>query len=131
MLRQAQHDSSLEIVVTLSLSKGDYCKLLLKMKKTFTWFRKTAFAEGISFIVLLFVAMPLKYFAGMPMAVTIIGSAHGALFVAFMALAYMVKEQYNKPFSWGVKAFLASIIPFGTFYMEKQWKKEEAEGVTG
>ena len=101
------------------------------MKKTFTWFRKTAFAEGISFIVLLFVAMPLKYFAGMPMAVTIIGSVHGALFVAFMALAYMVKEQYNKPLSWGVKAFLASIIPFGTFYMEKQWKKEEAEGVTG
>lgn len=101
------------------------------MKKTFTWFRKTAFAEGISFIVLLFVAMPLKYFAGMPMAVTIIGSAHGALFVAFMALAYMVKEQYNKPLSWGVKAFLASIIPFGTFYMEKQWKKEETEGAAG
>ena len=99
------------------------------MKKTFTWFRKTAFAEGISFIVLLFVAMPLKYFAGIPMAVTIIGSAHGALFVAFMALAYMVKEQYNKPLSWGVKAFLASISPFGTFYMDKQWKKEEAEGV--
>jgi hypothetical protein len=46
-----------------------------------------------------------------------------------MALAYMVKEQYNKPLSWGVKAFLASIIPFGTFYMDKQWKKEEAEAV--
>jgi integral membrane protein len=118
----------LKRTVMLSLSKHTL-KTNFPMKKTFTWFRKTAFAEGISFIVLLFVAMPLKYFAGMPMAVTIIGSAHGALFVAFMALAYMVKEQYNKPLSWGVKAFLASIIPFGTFYMEKQWKKEEAEGV--
>ena len=36
------------------------------MKKTFSWFRKTAFAEGISFLVLLFIAMPLKYFASMP-----------------------------------------------------------------
>lgn len=96
------------------------------MKKTFSWFRKSAIAEGISFILLLFVAMPLKYFGGLPKAVTIAGSIHGALFIAFMVLTYMVKEQFNKPVSWSVKAFLASIIPFGTFYMDKQWKKEEA-----
>ena len=95
------------------------------MKKIFPWFRKIAFAEGVSFFVLLFIAMPLKYFGNMPKAVTIVGSLHGALFVAFIVLAYMVKEQYNKPLSWGVKAFLASIIPFGTFYMDKEWKKED------
>lgn len=95
------------------------------MIKTFRWFRKIAFAEGISFIVLLFGAMPLKYFAGMPMAVTVVGSLHGVLFVAFAILAREVKSEYKKDFNWLVKAGLASIIPFGTFYMDKQWKKEE------
>ena len=94
-------------------------------KNTFRWFRKIAMIEGISFIILLAVAMPLKYFAGMPMAVTIIGGIHGALFVGFMILAYMVKEERNLSLGWLVKAFIASIIPFGTFVMDKEWKKEE------
>lgn len=96
------------------------------MKKTFSWFRKIAFAEGVSFLVLLFVAMPLKYFAGMPLAVTIIGGIHGVLFVALGIVTYLVKEEYNKPWSWTGKVFLASILPFGTFVMDKEWKKEEA-----
>lgn len=99
------------------------------MKKTFSLFRKVAFAEGISFLVLLFIAMPLKYFASMPMAVTIVGGLHGILFVAFIALAYEVKGTYKKDFKWLVKAGLASILPFGTFVMDKQWKKEEAEAI--
>lgn len=84
-------------------------------------------AEGISFLVLLGIAMPLKYLADMPMAVTVVGGLHGALFVAFIILAYFVKDQYKKDFTWLMKASLASIIPFGTFYMDRQWKKEEAE----
>lgn len=95
------------------------------MKKTYSWFRKIAFAEGISFLVLLLIAMPLKYFAGMPKAVTIIGSLHGVLFVALALAAYMVKDQYHKSFGWGLKVFISSIIPFGTFYMDKEWKREE------
>ena len=98
------------------------------MKKTFSWFRKIAFAEGVSFLVLLLVAMPLKYFADMPMAVTIVGGLHGGLFVAFIILAYLVKEEYKKNIGWLAKSFLASIIPFGTFYMDKEWKREEAAG---
>jgi integral membrane protein len=96
------------------------------MKKTFSWFRKIAFAEGISFLVLLLVAMPLKYLADMPMAVTVVGGLHGVLFVGFMIWAYLVKEEHHKSFGWMIKAFLASIIPFGTFWMDKEWKKEEA-----
>ncbi len=99
------------------------------MKKTFSWFRKIAFAEGVSFLVLLFIAMPLKYFADMPMAVTIVGGLHGLLFVSFIILAYLVKEETKKSFGWMAKAFLASIIPFGTFYLDKQWKQEEAAAV--
>lgn len=96
------------------------------MKKTFSWFRKVAFAEGVSFLLLLFVAMPLKYFANMPLAVKIMGSLHGVLFVAFVVLAWEVKGDNQKGFLWLVKAFLASLLPFGTFVMDKEWKKEEA-----
>jgi len=96
------------------------------MKNNYSLFRKAAIAEGISFLVLLIVAMPLKYFAGMPLAVTIVGSLHGALFIAFMIMVYLVKEKYKKPIRWGIIAFIASVVPFGTFYMDKEWKKEQA-----
>lgn len=100
------------------------------MKKTFGWFRKVALAEGISFLVLLGIAMPLKYFADMPMAVTIVGSLHGILFVAFFILAREVMSDYKKGFKWLVKAGLASLLPFGTFVMDREWKKEEAAANT-
>jgi integral membrane protein len=93
--------------------------------KTFSWFRKIAFAEGVSFLVLLFIAMPLKYFAGIPIAVTIVGGLHGILFIGFVILAREVKNEYKKDWKWFGKALLASILPFGTFYMDKYWKKEE------
>ena len=51
------------------------------MNKIFSWFRKIAIAEGVSFIILLFIAMPLKYFASLPIAVTITGGIHGLLFI--------------------------------------------------
>lgn len=95
--------------------------------KTFRFFRQTAMAEGISFLVLLFIAMPLKYFANLPMAVTIVGGLHGVLFVAFMVLAFEVKGEYKKDWAWYFKAFIASLLPFGTFVMDKQWKREQAE----
>ena len=96
------------------------------MKNSFSWFRKVGMVEGISFLVLLFVAMPLKYFAGMPMAVTIVGGLHGLLFVSFIILAYMVKESFKKDNKWLFKAFIASILPFGTMVMDKEWKKEQS-----
>ena len=99
------------------------------MKKTFTWFRQVAFVEGISYLVLLIIAMPLKYLANMPLAVTIVGGIHGVLFVAYLILSYLVKEEFKKSFGWVFKAFIASIIPFGTFYMDKEWKREQAEQI--
>ena len=98
----------------------------MKSRKTVNWLRKAAIAEGISFILLLFIAMPLKYFADLPIAVMIAGSIHGILFLAFMGLAFEVKSLLNKNFSWFAKAFLAAILPFGTFVFDKELKKEEA-----
>jgi integral membrane protein len=88
-------------------------------------FEKVAIAEGVSFLVLLLIAMPLKYFAGLPLAVTLVGWAHGVLFVAFLALAYEVKLALNKNFLWLLKAFLASVIPFGPFILKKDLRREQ------
>lgn len=95
------------------------------MKNTFSLFRKIAFAEGISYLVLLCIAMPLKYMAHIDKAVKIVGSAHGFLFVAFVLLAAIVLLKYKRSIWWFAKAILASFIPFGTFYMDKEWKVEE------
>ena len=100
----------------------------MKATKTFHWFGKIANTEGISFVVLLFIAMPLKYFGGIPLAITIVGAVHGILFIAFMIPAHEVKVDYKKDFRWFAKAFIASILPFGTFIMDKQWKKEGFPG---
>ncbi len=101
----------------------------MKAIKTLNWFRKIAFAEGVSFLVLLGIAMPLKYFANMPKAVSVVGMIHGILFVAFMILAWETMGALNRKFTWFIKAFIASIIPFGTFVLDKELKKE-AEAVT-
>ncbi len=97
------------------------------MKKTFHWFRKIAFAEGVSFLVLLLIAMPLKYIAELPIAVSIVGGLHGILFIAFVVMAWEVKNEYQKSWGWLAISFIASILPFGTFWMDhKLWKKEQA-----
>lgn len=98
----------------------------MKPINTLRWFRKIAFAEGVSFLVLLGIAMPLKYFADMPMAVRVVGMLHGILFVAFVILAWETMSSLNKKFGWFLKAFVASIIPFGTFVLDKELKKEQA-----
>lgn len=99
----------------------------MRSTKTFNWFRKIAFAEGVSFLVLLLIAMPLKYFAELPIAVTIVGGLHGFLFIAFIAMAWVAMNEYSKTWVWLIKSFFASIVPFGTFWMDhRQWKKEQA-----
>ncbi|MBL7745127.1 MAG: DUF3817 domain-containing protein [Chitinophagaceae bacterium] len=98
--------------------------------KTFDLFRKTGIAEGISFIVLLLIAMPLKYFAGLPVAVTIVGSIHGILFIAYLVLAWEARNEpvvvkWKKPVAWMATCFIASILPFGPFVLENRLKKEQ------
>jgi integral membrane protein len=96
------------------------------MKTPLSRLRVIGNLEGISYLLLLGVAMPLKYLAGMPMAVRVVGSIHGFLFVSFMvALAHVWKTE-----KWGFKklanAFILSFVPFGTFYLDKQIRQEEA-----
>lgn len=87
--------------------------------------RLVGVAEGISYLVLLFIAMPLKYFADMPEVVKFTGWVHGVLFIWFVFA--LILTQYT--FRWSLLkagvAFLASLIPFGTFVLDKQLRKEE------
>jgi integral membrane protein len=103
-----------------------FAQNLSGMKTPLSRLRAIGNLEGISYLLLLGVAMPLKYLAGWPMAVKVAGSIHGFLFVAFMvALANVWKTE-----KWSVKklanAFILSFIPFGTFYLDKQIRQEEA-----
>ena len=69
--------------------------------------------------------MPLKYIFHIPLAVKISGWLHGALFAGFIYLAFEVMTVFKKNIGWLAVAFLAAILPFGTFVLDKQLKKEE------
>ncbi|EMA6343351.1 DUF3817 domain-containing protein [Bacillus cytotoxicus] len=87
--------------------------------------RAIGFVEGISFLLLLFVAMPLKYFAGFAAAVKITGMAHGVLFILFIFAVIQVTIANRKSILWVLGALLASIIPFGTFVLDAKLKNEQ------
>ena len=77
-------------------------------------------------MVLVFVAMPLKYWADLPTAVRIVGMLHGLLFVAFVASLFEVALKRDwAPARWGL-AFLSSLVPFGTFLFDRSLKREIA-----
>lgn len=83
-------------------------------------FRIIAFMEGISFLIILFVTMPLKYIFNMPEPNKVIGMAHGVLFIAYIAVALLLHFRFKWKISFTLKVLAASIIPFGTFYIERK-----------
>ena len=86
-------------------------------------FRITAFLEGISYLLLLFVGVPLKYFGGDPSLVKALGMPHGLLFVAYIILAILIKEDKKWDIKTLIIVLIASVIPFGTFYIDKKYMK--------
>ncbi|KAA3651276.1 MAG: DUF3817 domain-containing protein [Bacteroidetes bacterium] len=93
-------------------------------KKQANLFAKISFWEGISFVVLLLIAMPLKYMFDMPQMVKVVGMLHGVLFVAYVfQLLYLATFKV-----WSIKTialyFLGSFVPLMAFWVEKQVKSE-------
>ncbi|MCF2502901.1 DUF3817 domain-containing protein [Dyadobacter sp. CY107] len=86
--------------------------------------RIVAFLEGISYLVLLGIAMPLKYIAGLPQAVRVVGMAHGVLFVLFVVLLIQVATERSWSFKKSLLSFISSLVPFGTFYADAKWFRE-------
>jgi integral membrane protein len=95
------------------------------MTKTLKIFRVIAFLEGLSYILLLFMAVPLKYFYGDPQYVKLLGMPHGLLFIAYIVMAIW----FWNDFKWSKRilylVLLAAIIPFGTFYIDKKYLKHD------
>ena len=88
-------------------------------------FRIIALAEGISFLTLLCIAMPMKYFMGMPEAVRVAGLIHGVLFLLYVGLLAMLHFRQRWSFMFSLYAFVASVIPFGTFVLDKHLREKE------
>jgi len=96
---------------------------------TLSLFRKVAVAEGISYIALIFVAMPLKYFADMPLAVKYTGWVHGLLFMCYVVMVIMCFLEYKWKFGKTILVFFASLLPFAPFYVDKRLKEESVDQV--
>ena len=86
-------------------------------------FRITAFLEGISYILLLFIATPVKYLYEDPQYVKMLGMPHGLLFMAYVVIAVLISADMK----WSTRTFwivlIAAVIPFGTFYIDKKYLK--------
>ncbi|ATZ65297.1 MULTISPECIES: DUF3817 domain-containing protein [Acinetobacter] len=88
--------------------------------------RLVGFLEGISFLLLLFIAMPLKYIWDNPIYVKYVGMGHGLLFIAFLAVLFIVCQKQK----WSLKMFIlgliASILPFGPFVFDHKLKQAQS-----
>lgn len=91
--------------------------------RLFVAWRVSAITEGISYLLLLLIAMPLKYMYGLPEAVRLVGAIHGGLFIVFMALLLAVYLRQAMTFTQCVAAFVASILPFGAFVFDAYIKR--------
>jgi integral membrane protein len=88
-------------------------------KTPFKRFLNTGHIEGISYLVLLFVAIPLKKYANMPEAVRVVGMIHGLLFILYVILLAYCTNYYGWKIKTVILSFVLSLIPFGTFFLEK------------
>ncbi|OYU96475.1 MAG: hypothetical protein CFE21_08785 [Bacteroidetes bacterium B1(2017)] len=89
-------------------------------QKLLTQFKNIGTAEGISFLVLVFIAMPVKYVFGFPLLVKYFGWAHGVLFILYIIWLIRAKEEYNWSLKQVALAMVAALLPFGPFILNKK-----------
>ena len=88
------------------------------MGNTFSRFRLISLIEGLSYLILVFIAMPLKYMFDSPLAVKYVGMGHGVLFILFFLALIMAMNKYKWKFL-GFQLFVYSLIPFGFILIDK------------
>ncbi|ABB44539.1 conserved hypothetical protein [Sulfurimonas denitrificans DSM 1251] len=81
--------------------------------------------EGYSYLVLVFIAMPMKYIFGIPVAVKVVGMIHGILFIIFCLLLIKAWQETKWSHKENLIFFIASLIPFGTFFTKNRIKTYE------
>lgn len=95
------------------------------MKNNIKNFRIINTVEGYSYLILLFIAMPMKYLMDIAIATKIVGSIHGFLFILFMVLLALAWRDVKWSAKESVIFFVASLIPFGTFFTKKRIQSYE------
>ena len=88
-------------------------------------FRVISYLEGISYILLLFIAVPIKYYANDPSLVKLLGMPHGLLFVAYVILSLVSSKKYRWSPKKTLVVLISSVIPFGTFYVDYKYLKTD------
>jgi integral membrane protein len=88
-------------------------------------FRMMGFIEGASLLVLLFIAMPLKYFAGLPEAVSVVGALHGAFFIAYLFVIAYTTFKIRWSILWSISAVIVAFIPFGNIVLDSKLKQKQ------
>lgn len=88
-------------------------------------FRIVSIAEGISMLVLVFIAMPLKYIFDLPDMVTYVGWIHGVLFMLYILVMFPTSRKLRWHFRTALLGLIASILPFGPFLFDRKLKKQE------
>ena len=88
-------------------------------------FRIIGFIEGISYLLLLFIAMPLKYMMGIAEATKIVGMVHGLLFIVFLIILMQAAQKHHFSLKDNAIFFIASLLPLGTFFTDKRLKELE------
>lgn len=89
------------------------------------FFKYLAIIEGYSFLIVLFITMPLKYLGGLLLPNKIMGMAHGFLFLAYVVVAILVAQQLKWNFKKLLITMAMSVVPFGTFWMEENYLEPE------
>jgi len=84
-------------------------------------FKTTSFLEGLSYVLLLFVGVPLKYFMDNEIVVKALGMPHGILFLAYIVLALIMRPKMKWDLKTTFIVLIASVIPFGTFYIIRKY----------
>lgn len=87
--------------------------------------RLVGYIEGVSFLVLLLVAMPLKYFAGQPNAVSIVGAAHGFLWIAYLLVLVLAWRALRWPIKTAFLGVVASVVPLGPWWFESYLRRSD------
>ena len=92
--------------------------------KTLNLFRKIGNAEGVSFLLLVGIAMPIKYVLGIPEVVRYLGWAHGILFVVYCYMVVQAGQEFKWSFGKIFLAFLAALLPFGPFVFDRVYLRK-------
>ena len=89
-------------------------------------FRVISMLEGLSFVFLLFLAVPLKYLGGQDFLVKMLGMPHGVLFLVYLLLAVVVAMDEEWSLKTSCLVFFASVVPFATFYVDHKLLRKKA-----